>query len=341
MQPAFNEVALLCYDAVTGGPEAIHQLSHAINALGGRCGIAYIGGNSSAQLVQDGDNCTLVSTVAANSPAITAYAKYKPQPISEMALRPDNLLIVPEPMADLARNLRFGTRAVWWLSVDNAIAFDPRLGYQSYRDFLFSDHSLLHFYQSDYARDFLLRNRARQIFPLFDYTDEIFLADIAGKLREKAGKLGGKLAQIAYFPRKGAELAAEFIASAGSDLRFAPIENMSKGQVKEVLETSAIYIDFGHHPGKDRVPREAAISGAVILLHDEGSASHFLDHPLDSTYLFSLADIRSGELAARVREIISNCDTHFERQRYYRQKIVLEREEFTLQVKTFFFGEYR
>lgn len=337
MKPVFNEVAILCYDAVTGGPEAIHQLSHTINMLGGRSGIAYIGGNSSAQLVQDGENCTLVCNVNPNSPAMSAYTNYAPRPISEMALLPDNLLIVPEPMADLARNLNFGRRGVWWLSVDNAIAFDPRLSYQSYRDFLFADHSLLHFYQSDYAREFLIHNRARQIFPLFDYTDELFLRESQERLAERGGNEAAKVARIAYFPRKGAELAAEFISAAGAELQFAPIENMSKLQVKETLETSAVYIDFGHHPGKDRVPREAAVSGAVVLLHDKGAASHYTDHPLEDIYLFSLADIRSGALLERIRDIIRNYEEHFLRQRYYRQKVFMEKNEFVLQTTSLFF----
>lgn len=333
MQPVYKEIALLCYDAVTGGPEAIHQLSHTINSIGGNCGIAYIGSQSNASLVQDGNKCTLVCTPDRNSPAIAAYAKYSPRPIAEMALCSDNLLIVPEPMADMARNITFGHRAVWWLSVDNAMAFDPRLAYQSYRDLLFSDHTLMHLYQSDYARDFLLQNRARRVYPLSDYTDEIFLA-------QPAANMAAKREKIAYFPRKGGPLATEFVASTGQHLQLAPIENMSKTQVRETLEASAVYIDFGPHPGKDRVPREAAVSGAVVMLHEKGAAAHFADHPLDPMYLFSLADIRSGALATRVVEIASNYSWHFDQQKFYRQKIFLEKDEFTLQTKVIFFDGY-
>ena len=60
-------------------------------------------------------------------------AKYEPCIISEMALIPDNLAVFPEMIAITARNLRLGRRAIWWLSVDNAILFNPQLGYQSYR----------------------------------------------------------------------------------------------------------------------------------------------------------------------------------------------------------------
>ena len=328
MRPVFKDVAVICPEAVTGGPEAMHQLAYVIRALGGNAGLAYFGGNSSLEVVGDGSAGKIVCSPDPNSPTRNAYARYEPYPITEMALTADNLAIFPEMIAVAAQNHRPGTRAIWWLSVDNAILFNPQLGYQTYRDRFFADDSLIHLYQSDYARDFLVKNKARQIYPLFDYTDDLFLAG--------ANRADQRKSQIAYFPRKGAALAAELIAAAPG-LDFAPIENMTKAEVKDTLAESAIYLDFGHHPGKDRVPREAAAMGAIVLLHDQGAGSSFVDHPLDRDYLFSLADIRDGSLMAQLAEILADPAAHFSRQRYYRQRIRLEKEEFRQQVQSFFF----
>ncbi len=328
MIPRFSQVALLCSESVTGGPEALHQLAYTINRHGGNAQMAYFGSQSKVQLLPD----RIRAEMAPDTPGLSAYAAYEPRPLQEMLFGPDTLLVFPEVSVQQAREVNAGNKAVWWLSVDNALNQNPNLRYKSYLDHLFADTSLVHLYQSDYARDFLVKSGARRIHPLFDYTDSSFLRPTADT--------SPRPARVAYFPRKGGDKAALFVAQSQASpepLAFAPIENMSKAQVKETLESCAVYIDFGHHPGKDRVPREAACAGAVVLLHEQGAACFFADHPLDAAHVFSLADIQSGRLQARVREIIADPRPHLDAQRHYRQKIWLEREEFDLQVKSFFF----
>lgn len=331
MKPVFQEVALICPEGITGGPEAFHQLGHAINSIGGHACLMVFGGESKLDVVSDRSTPVMLRcTLDPNSAMRKAYEKYQPRTVPEVALNQDTIVIFPEMLVETARNFP-GPRAIWWLSVDNAIFRDPRLKYQSFRNSIFNDPTLIHFWQSDYARDFLIKNNAAQHYPMSDYTDEIFLS----ASRTSSGPKNGK---IAYFPLKGAELAAQLIA-VGSDLQFCAIQNMTKAQVKETLESCSIYIDFGHHPGRDRVPREAAAAGAVVMLHDCGAASFFADHPLDRSYLFGLADIQNGNLLAHIKAILANPAEHIAKQHYYRQRIRLEKAEFDLQVKTFFFDE--
>lgn len=333
MKSVFEEVALICPEGITGGPEAFHQLAHAINSNGGRACLMVFGGESKLDIVSDNSRVVMLRcSLDPNSPMRKAYEKYQPRTIPELTLNQNTLVVFPEVLAETARNFP-SQRAIWWLSVDNAILRDPRLKYQSFRNSIFNDPTLIHFWQSDYARDFLLKNNAAQHYPVSDYTDEIFLSASATSSGPKNGK-------IAYFPLKGAELAAQLIAT-GSDLQFAAIQNMTKAQVKETLESCSIYIDFGHHPGRDRVPREAAAAGAVVMLHDCGAGSFFADHPLDRSYLFGLADIQNGSLLGRIKAILANRAEHVAKQHYYRQRVRLEKAEFELQVKTFFFDEAR
>ena len=46
------------------------------------------------------------------------------------------------------------------------------------------------------------------------------------------------------------------------------------------------YIDFGPHPGMDRLPREAALAGCVVITNREGAAGFNEDVPLPSEFKF-------------------------------------------------------
>ena len=118
-----------------------------------------------------------------------------------------------------------------------------------------------------------------------------------------------------------------------------PLRGMTKAQVRDALFEARIYIDFGSHPGKDRVPREAAIAGAVVLLHAAGAARRFPDHPLPARYLFTEEEISTGELHEKVNAILGDPDEHFAMQRIYREAILRERERFDLEVRSYFFTD--
>jgi hypothetical protein len=145
---------------------------------------------------------------------------------------------------------------------------------------------------------------------------------------------------VCFFPNKGADLAERFTAGKAmlrQQVAFVPIRDMTKAQVRDTLFGARVYIDFGHQPGKDRVPREAAIAGAVVLLLAAGAANCFVDHPLPPDYLFTEDDIASGRLHQTVDDILEEPAPHFAAQRIYRQAILLERERFDLEVRSFFF----
>jgi len=113
---------------------------------------------------------------------------------------------------------------------------------------------------------------------------------------------------------------------------------MSPQQVSDALRQTSVYIDFGHHPGKDRVPREAAVSGNIVFVHSKGAGCHFLDYPLDQFFIFTMVDIRTGDLAQKIRACLSNHAHYHQQQWLYRRRIEHELEEYTLQVKTSFFS---
>lgn len=313
---------LLCPHVVTGGPEAIHQLSDAIIGLGGEAIIAYYGNQVGLSIEDSAVTCTFTG-----NPTPSAYRDYRAIVAARIPLTKDSLVIYPESILAWLNSPRLFHRGIWWVSVDNAIVKAPQLAYDSHRNDFLSRSDVIHFFQSEYAHDFLRKGRARRLYPLADYINQRFLNTGKNATREQA---------ISYFPRKGGALASVFFDS-HPELNRLPIENMPQEAVHDALRQSQIFIDFGHHPGKDSVPREAALSGNIVFLHERGAAAFYLDHPLDRFFLFTSADISNGSLYNRVKEALADPDAHFAAQSIYHSRIFIEREEFLNQVKMNFF----
>ncbi|MGA3003038.1 MAG: hypothetical protein ABSE20_15085 [Acetobacteraceae bacterium] len=335
MRPAFEDVLIFCPEYLNGGCEALHQLGHQIARHGGSAHMAYYGPYSGLELDGDVLRCHLAA-----SPVPAYFARHKPRVLHEARLGPDTLLLFPEVLSALAatRDGRY-RRALWWLSVDNAIEQNRALLDASYRQGVFADSGLLHFHQSDYARAFLEANAAVRYHALSDYTDPDFIDRSSNPTQNKP--ISQRANRICYFPNKGAALATRFIdgqEALRQSVEFLPIRGMTKAQVRDALFGARLYLDFGNHPGKDRVPREAAIAGAVVLLHAVGAALCFPDHPLPAEYRFTEDDIASGDLHRKVAAILDQPEAHFAAQRMYREAILHEQERFDLEVRSCFFS---
>lgn len=327
MTPRFDKVLVIGPEGVTGGPEACHQLAHSINVQGGVARMVYTGPFSTTQMTKTEVFCKLNPA----SHGYNAYQRYEPQVDSHIELTKQTLLLFPEHHAELTYHAHQVTgcpTACWWLGVPEGAEQVTRHDSTWQREF-FSE--TIHLYQSQFALKYLRLHDATMTLPLFDYTDQSF---IEHPLIEK------KLRSVAYFPMKGrylAEIFFEQLRARFSDIEFVPIINMTKSEVVNALASALIYIDFGHQPGKDRIPREAAAVGTIVLLHKQGAARFYEDAPLDKTHKFYTEDIDSGVLLETVTEILANPTLHRERQMSYRQQIKLEKEEFDLQVRRLFF----
>jgi hypothetical protein len=58
-----------------------------------------------------------------------------------------------------------------------------------------------------------------------------------------------------------------------------------------------VYVDFGKHPGRDRLPREAALAGCLVMSTYIGSATYWEDMPLSNWYKFETLDEVIGKVA--------------------------------------------
>lgn len=321
-----KKLVIFCPESITGGPEALHQLSASANEQGIPATTAYSGEHSSIRVTSE----SLLCDTNAPEEFVKRYERYKPITSERISLDKETICIFPEILAGRAFSWPQSQGAIWWLSVDNFERTHPNLLNKTTLRSLLRDESIIHLYQSHYARKYLEDNGARSVYPLYDYTSCCYSQESPESFSNT------KAIDFAFFPRKGAELAKHFLSTGGDQLTRVPIQGMNEDQVKNALASSRIYIDFGHHPGKDRVPREAACMGNIIFLHEKGAACFFEDHPLHSDYIFTTRDVENGNLIERVNKALAEPAIHFERQSYYRQRIKMEKTEFDWQVKTIF-----
>ncbi len=310
-----KRVTFLCPAMTTGGPEAIHQASQVLNQQGLRSDILYTGNGAQLAIA----NGRLSYTPPTVNPCPDAYRDYEPVVCGGALLRRHHLFVLPEVYAGDFTALRGASVAVWWLSVDNAL---DTLAETTFRAVL-SSPTLRHFHQSAYAEDFLRRSGVPTSMPLFDYTTPEFTSFVPqGPNPEPA---------VAYNPAKGAELSEAFFAR-HSEHPGVPIRGMTKSQIADRLRATMVYVDFGHLPGKDRLPREAAASGAVVFLRNRGAGRFDGDFPVPDFFRFDDDDVHSGELARRIAAVREDPARHWGQQESLRRQVRGEQAELHAQV---------
>ena len=122
-------------------------------------------------------------------------------------------------------------------------------------------------FQSEYAQWWLHEHHFPNIVPLKDYINTDHCTFDESSKKEDI---------VLYNPKKGMEFTQKLI-SAAPDIKWVPLQGMSREQLIEVLKKAKIYIDFGYHPGKDRLPRECVMNGWCVITGMRGAAAFFGD----------------------------------------------------------------
>ena len=299
--PNYKKILVVCpADAVTGGPEALHQLTAHMNSLGLPAYMCYLPFSDSAKLP-------------------SPYERYQTQsaPYEDV---PGNLIIFPEIYPMLALKVKHAKVALWWLSLENFLErrhiwpLRDRLRYfkrvlQGQRPWgrAKSLRGLLHFSQTEHSSQYLKSCGIDPIL-LIDSINEDFLTD------KYLDKIDHKKNIILYNPAKGWKVTQKLIAH-HPQWQFLPLKGLNKDQLSEKLYNAKLYIDFGHHPGRDRMPREAAMHGCCLITGKLGSAGNAIDLPIPSQYKFDSNSPNFveafGQLASNVMENFSKHHADF------------------------------
>lgn len=315
----------------SGGPEAVHQLVHELRAVG-----------VDAFVVPD--RRTVGNTRVAD------YAAYDAPERMVVPDEPSQVVVAPEVYLPELLALRRVRRVCWWLSIDNSPVFRaeryladvtagladrPRarearslvwLARRELSGWRTRLRDIEHLTQSTYAAEYLGRRLGVETMPVSDYIPGAATAVLPER------PASGPIPVVAFNPAKGVRLLRGVRRRIGRDIRWLPIEGLSPGGVRERLAEATAYLDLGPHPGKDRMPREAALAGAVSVVVRRGSGAYQSDVPTPPEHKVALDGDVVGNALEVVRAVLDEPDRAFARQREFRLGIQAQEGVFRAEV---------
>ena len=304
-------------ESTTGGVESTHQFGNAIKRLGYECEMFYVGKSNKAK-----DHFNFYGVPAAK----------------EIDDHEDNVVIFPEIMTNIIKDIHYAKKGIFWLSVDNYfyrkrenIFLDKfnqirsliggRLTLSKMKDFI-------HLAQSQYSADFLKSNNLESFY-IGDYLNDDFIKTI-----EREKNTIKKQKKVVFNPSKGKRFTRLFI-DLFPDIEMVPLINMSREEVIKNLKSSMIYLDLGQHPGRDRIPREAAIQDCIIFTSLYGSAKNDIDIPISDFYKNKTNKKSIELLGNKIYEVFDDFDKHYQEQKKYRDIILSDKEKVMKNVEIF------
>ncbi|MBP2436507.1 hypothetical protein [Microbacterium amylolyticum] len=320
----------------TGGPEALHQLVDSLRRQGREAYLVAVPGTERA-------------------PRAQRYAHYDAPEAPRVVDSAGTAVVVPETQALLLKGLRRATGFVWWLSIDYAPRFvierarsstlpiertrssrapllQARFVKRALRGILTGEDAILrragHLAQSHYAWSHVFAHLGRPGTIVSDYTP-------ITPLPEDEITTDGRIPRITYNPAKSREIMTEF-ARRWPGIELLPLQGMTGDEVADALRTSLVYLDLGTHPGKDRMPREAAALGAIVLVANRGAAANGVDVPIPSVHKVEvLPDVVLNAKRA-LDTVFTDPAAALAAQAEYRARVAGEREAFDDEVAAAF-----
>lgn len=317
----------------TGGPEALHQLVDMLRELGQ-------------------DAFLVPHPHTARNPRVEQYNIYDAPEAPEIVDAPGNTVVFPETYVFEMSKVKHARRMCWWLSIDNSLTFmAERMWHRNQAgllkkareaafpyarmwknrvnpESLRKDRDVVHLVQSSYAWAFIATRLDVVPSLISDYTPTDEFQGTTALQRNRN--------MVTYNPAKGGHIIEAVKAQCPPSLEWRPIVGMTRAEVVETLQGCGVYLDLGHHPGKDRMPREATLSGALTVVARRGSGAFYADVPIPWEHKITPGDEEVATAVGMLPRLIENFDAEVAKQDTYRATILNERSRFKREVEDVF-----
>lgn len=306
----------------TGGTELLHQLAHELMKKY-RCYMVYTGSGTS------------------NDQKPKEFNRYQTESLHHIPAKwdlPQNVVIVPETQTGYLAKYEHMQKVIWWLSVDNylirkneirrAQPFPWRLKGNCFT-FGIGQNRITHLVQSHYAWLYLRKHGVRNIQCLSDYINDLYM--------DKTDNCCERKDVVLFNPKKGKKFTQK-IMEYDDTISYVPIIGMDNQQIVELMERSKVYIDFGEHPGKDRLPREAAMKGLCIITGKKGAAGNEIDVRIPAEFKFPDQYSQIPGIVKKIRQCLNDYENEVQKMNGYVSVIKKEKRIFQNQINQIFYG---
>ena len=299
----------------SGGPELAHQLCQTINMLTEyEAYMCYV----------DTDNRDCANSFPIDVESPRAYREYATEHVvsKEEMDRKENVVVVPEALTYSFLGILNAKKVLWWMSVDNYLASTREENLKELEDTV-----ELHLLQSYYAKNYVEQKFANaKMLPLTDYVNLLHGQFLLPEMYRRN--------VVLYNPKKGKEC-IDALKQQITGVQWIPIMGLNLEEIIVLMQSSKVYVDFGNHPGKDRIPREAAVNGCCVITNKKGSAAFSEDVPILEQYKFTDPLNEVARLEALLMDICANYSEHISNFAEYRDWIKGEKNRFDAEALKF------
>lgn len=178
------------------------------------------------------------------------------------------------------------------------------------------DSGIRFFAQSYYVQGFLREVLGQ---PATIITDPIRIVDVDPAPRERNVVLYNKVKSWSMVQQ---------VMPLLPGVEFRAIENLSFRQVAQALSTATVYLELGHLPGRDRMPREAAHFGTPVVCLARGAGYCWHDVPLPVEQRVALRQGWPQEMATALRRVLDDPQSAAQAQEPYREFVAGEPQRY-------------
>lgn len=313
----------------TGGPEGLHQLCYELINLNKNANIVYY--DPWADRIQS----EYSDKICGSYKQYIGIKSFTPTNILQLD-DPENVIVLPE-IFRIKHIKMFKNAKIVYLRLSNnskETALDPH-NYDSLYDDVFKtcytacDPALI--YKKIVDSNFYDLDKVFMLTPGINNS----------YLQSEKNIPKNRTDTVLFNPSKGVEHTKKIVdfmnkfLDIETDIEFFPLTGMTQSELKEKTHTSKVYIDFGHLPGKDRLSREVASGGCVVLIGTRGSGADCDDFQIDDKIEWDEENntFDYHKICLKIIDMIQNYNFYFKKQKSYRDIIRKERNAYVKQVK--------
>ncbi len=185
---------------------------------------------------------------------------------------------------------------------------------------------IIHMTNSFYAADFLKYMGINDAIVLHNPVRDTFYLQKTKPGKEK---------KILFGPGTPNKLIRQ-IRKSFPDYECIRLRHMHPEDVHRLYTESMLFIELGDFAGRNRMPREAVLSGCVVITSRMGSANYYSDLPLPDYYKLDTGTKCLPELLKKIQSVTTDYPIHYSKMQNYIDCLINEKNNFETEVANVF-----